>query len=164
MAPPQGLLDLHSLIQEKTLKIFLSEIRRPWPLDIWYVALARGSFPRLFKLSVWGPKWRLPGGHLLAHLSYAHDELWWSLFVRQSVNIFKRPLKPMSQFGSNFIWSLLRLGGNERLLKWLWSIDPDGRHAHIWWKPLKIFFFRTENAFWLNLCINHQGWEVYQNC
>ena len=22
--------------------------------------------------------------------------------------------------------------GNERLLKWLWSIDQDGQHAHTW--------------------------------
>ena len=31
-------------------------------------------------------------------------------------------------------------------------------------KPLKIFFSRTEDALWQNLCINYQGWEVYQNC
>ena len=27
--------------------------------------------------------------------------------------------------------------GNERLLKWSWSIDQDDCHAHIWSKPLK---------------------------
>ena len=51
----------------------------------------------------------------IAHLSSAQDELLWSLFVRPSVrpsvNIFKRPpLKPLSRFCSNFIWSLRRVG------------------------------------------------------
>ena len=53
----------------------------------------------------------------LAHLSSAQDELLWSLFVRRpsvhpSVNIFQMtsPLKPLSQFCSNFIWSLLMVG------------------------------------------------------
>ena len=53
--------------------------------------------------------------------------------------------------------------GNERLLKWSRSIDQDGRHAHIWLKPLKIFS-RTEDALGLNLCANHRGREVYQKC
>ena len=52
--------------------------------------------------------------------------------------------------------------GKERLLKWLRSIDQDGRHAHIWSKSLKIFFSRTEDALGLNLCTNHQGREVYK--
>ena len=46
------------------------------------------------------------------------------------------PLKPLGQLNSNFIRILLRgysLGrGNESLLKWSWSHDQDGRHAHIW--------------------------------
>ena len=54
----------------------------------------------------------------LAHLSSAQDELLWSLFVRRpSVRASVRqhfqttsPLKPLSQFCSNFIWSLLRVG------------------------------------------------------
>ena len=49
----------------------------------------------------------------LAHLSSAQDELLWSLFVRHpSVCYFQTtsPLKPLSQFCSNFIWSLLRVG------------------------------------------------------
>ena len=43
--------------------------------------------------------------------------------------------------------------GNERLLKWVWSTYQDC-HAHIWLKPLKIFFSRTEDALGLNLCTN----------
>ena len=53
--------------------------------------------------------------------------------------------------------------GNERLLKWSRSVDQDGHHAHIWKDPLKISF-RTEDALGLNLCTNHQGQEIYQNC
>ena len=71
---------------------------------------------------------------LLAHLSYAQDELLWSLFIRRpSVYIFKRLLlwSPWANFtqisyGASLGW------GNEKLLKWSLSIDQDGRHAHIW--------------------------------
>ena len=75
-------------------------------------------------------------------------------------------LEPLGQFCSNFI---LNLGwGNERLLKWSRLFDQDGRHAHIWYKPLKIFFFITEDALGLNLCISHREREVYwhltKNC
>ena len=31
-------------------------------------------------------------------------------------------------------------------------------------KPLKIFFSKTEDALWLNLCIYHRKQEVYQTC
>ena len=37
-------------------------------------------------------------------------------------------------------------------------------YAFVWEKPLKIFFSKTENALWLNLCIYHRKWEVYQSC
>ena len=52
---------------------------------------------------------------------------------RPSVNIFKRLLLwsrwanfAQISFGASLGW------GNERLLKWLWSVDQDGRHTHIW--------------------------------
>ena len=54
------------------------------------------------------------------------------------------PLKPLGQCCSNFMWSLL---GERKIAKIFTSIDQDGRHAHIWKKPLKIFFSRTEDAF-----------------
>ena len=54
--------------------------------------------------------------------------------------------------------------GNERLQKWSRFIDQDGRHAHIWWNLLKIFFSRTEDACGLKLCTNHRGQEIYQIC
>ena len=83
---------------------------------------------------------------LLAHLSSAQDELLWSLFVRcpsacacvrasvrPSINIFKRLLLwnrwanfAQISYGASLGW------GNKKLLKWSWSIDQDGRHAHIW--------------------------------
>ena len=61
-------------------------------------------------------------------------------------------------YGASLGW------GNERLLKWSRFIDQDGRHAHIWEKPLKIFFSRTKDALGLNLCLNHRGQGVYQSC
>ena len=74
-----------------------------------------------------------------------------SLVRRQlSVHTFERSsLKPLSQFSSNYMWSLL--------LKCEWTFVQmiavqDGRHAHIWQKHLKIFS-RTENTFTLNLGI-----------
>ena len=42
-------------------------------------------------------------------------------------------------------------GGNESLYKWSRSHDQDGRHAHIWYKPLKIFFSRTRSPMILKL-------------
>ena len=41
--------------------------------------------------------------------------------------------------------------GNESLYKWSRSHDQDGRHAHIWLKPLKIFFSRTRSPMILKL-------------
>ena len=80
---------------------------------------------------------------LLAHLSYAQDELLWSIFVCRpsvlpSVNIFKQLLLwsrwanfAQISYGAPLGW------GNTRLLKWSWSVDRDGHHADIWKKPLK---------------------------
>ena len=85
--------------------------------------------------------------------------------VRPSVNIFKRLL--LWSRWANFaqISYEASLGwGNEKLLKWSRYVDRNGRHAHIWYKPLKIFSSRIENALGLNLCRNHRGREVYQNC
>ena len=116
-------------------------------------------------------------------------------------------------YGASLGW------GNEKLLKWLRSVDQDGHHAHIWlktfknlllqnheclgaeplqkssgmgglptllkelsyvdvwpftarssllpyafvWeKPLKIFFSKTEYAYWLNLCQYLWEQEGYQ--
>ena len=108
----------------------------------------------------------------LAHLSSAQDELLWSLFIPRpsvhlfvclSVNIFKRLFLwsrwasfAQISYGAALGW------GNERLLKWTRFVDQDGRHAHICYKPLKIFFSRTKDASWLNLCTRHRGREVYQ--
>ena len=76
------------------------------------------------------------------------------LCIRASVNIFKRLLLwshwanfAQISYGASLDW------GIERLLKWSWSIDQDGLHAHVWKKPLKIFFSRTKDALELNLCI-----------
>ena len=41
--------------------------------------------------------------------------------------------------------------GNESVYKWSRSHDQDGRHAHIWWKLLKIFFSRTRSPMILKL-------------
>ena len=46
--------------------------------------------------------------------------------------------------------------GNERFQNRLRSVDQDGRHAHIWYKSLKLFYSRTEDALELNVCTNHR--------
>ena len=93
--------------------------------------------------------------HLYGHHAFVWEKCW--EFQTTS------PLKPLGQFCSNFMWSLLRL--EERKIakmvevhwpKWL----PDPYMV----KTFKILFSWTEVAFGLNLCINHQGREVYQSC
>ena len=56
MAPTQGLLVLHSLMQGKALKFFLYEPRRPKPSKFGLVLLSG-----LFKLQPWGQKCSLTG-------------------------------------------------------------------------------------------------------
>ena len=34
--------------------------------------------------------------------------------------------------------------GDKQLLKWSWSIDQGGCHAHIWYEPFKIYFSRIK--------------------
>ena len=52
--------------------------------------------------------------------------------------------------------------GNERLLKWSWSVDPRWPPCTYMVKTFKNLL--TEDALGLNLCKNHQGQEVYQSC
>ena len=54
--------------------------------------------------------------------------------------------------------------GNESLYKWSRSHDQDGRHAHIWYKPLKIFFSRTRNPMILKLGMQHSEPKLYKVC
>ena len=54
--------------------------------------------------------------------------------------------------------------GNEFLLKWSWSHDQDGRHAHIWYNSKKIFFSGTKRPMILNLGMHHWVLEYYQVC
>ena len=76
-----------------------------WPEDLCYLPAVFFSSPELCSgwaiLITFRPSSIRPSMHASVHLS-----------VRPSVNIFKvtSPLKPLSQFCSNFIQSLLRLG------------------------------------------------------
>ena len=54
--------------------------------------------------------------------------------------------------------------GNKSLLKWSWSHDQDGRHAHIWLKPKKIIFSGTKRLMTLNLGMHHRVLKFYQVC
>ena len=47
----------------------------------------------------------------------------------------------------------LWVNGNENLYKWVGSHDQDGCHAHIWLKPLQIFFSRTNWRMALEFCM-----------
>ena len=62
--------------------------------------------------------------------------------------------KPLGQSKPNFMWCLLGKG-NQSLYKSFRSHDQDGRHAHIWKKPLKIFFSRTGSHMILKLGMQH---------
>ena len=52
--------------------------------------------------------------------------------------------------------------GNESLLKWSWSHDQDGHHAHVWYKPLKIFSGTKRPT--LKPGMQHRVLEYYQVC
>ena len=69
------------------------------------------------------------------------------------------PQKPFGLSKPNFIWSLLGKG-NQSLYKWSRSHDQDGRQAHLWLKPLKIFS-RTEI---FKFGMQHGGLRLYKIC
>ena len=52
--------------------------------------------------------------------------------------------------------------GNESLFKRFSSHDQVGRHAHIWYKPVKIFFPGTKRSMTLKLGMQHWVLEYYQ--
>ena len=74
------------------------------------------------------------------------------------------PLKPLSQICSNFMWSLLMLGEQKNCRNGRGPLTKMAAMPIYGKKPLKIFFSRTEDALGLNICTNHRGKEIYQNC
>ena len=104
---------------------------------------------------------------LLAHLSFAQDELLWSLFVRRASvrQHFQTtsPLKLLSQFCSNFIWSHLRVGERKiaKMVAVRWSRWPPCPYMV---KIFKNLLLQNRGTLGLNLCKNHRGREVYQSC
>ena len=73
------------------------------------------------------------------------------------------PLKPFGQSKPNIMRSLLGKG-NKSLYIWSRSHDQDGRHAHIWCKPLKIFSYRTYSHMIMKLGMGYfvlKFYEVY---
>ena len=79
--------------------------------------------------------------------------------VRPSDNTFQTtsPLRPLNQFAQISYGASLGQW-NKRLHKWSRSVDQNGRHAHIWQKPLKIFFSRTEMPWcWIFAQIIREG-------
>ena len=71
------------------------------------------------------------------------------------------PLKPLDQSMPILCGALLGRG-NESLYKWSRSHDQDGRHAHIWLKPLKIFS-RTRSPRTLKIGMQHKGLKLYKD-
>ena len=69
-------------------------------------------------------------------------------------------LKSLDQSTPNFILSL-RGKGEESLYKWSRSHDQDGRHAHIWQKPSKIFY-RTNSPMVMKLGMEHYVLKLYK--
>ena len=84
-----------------------------------------------------------PGGCLPLPRGYIHEH---NHYFQTS-----SPLKPLGQSMPNFMWSLL--GKWERkLYKRYRSHDQDGRHAHLWQKPSKLFY-RTNGTMIMKLCM-----------
>ena len=72
------------------------------------------------------------------------------------------PQKPFGLSKPNVTWSLL-WKGNQSFYKWSWSHDQDGRQAHLWLKPLKIFS-RTESPMIFKFGMQHGGLRLYKIC
>ena len=69
--------------------------------------------------------------------------------------------KMLSQSKPNFMKSLYGKG-ERNLYKWFKSHDQDGRHAHIWSKPSKTFFSRTQCLVILKLGMHHRELKFYK--
>ena len=93
------------------------------------------------------------------HLYGHHTFVWGKCWEFQTTSA----LKPLGQCCSNFIWSLLRLGEgkNAKMVMVHWPRWPPCPYMV---KTLKSLLFQNRGSLGLNLCTNHQGWEVYQNC
>ena len=72
------------------------------------------------------------------------------------------PQKPFGLSKPNFMWSLL-WKRNQSLYKWSRSHYQDGRQAHLWLKPLKIFS-RTESHMIFKFGMQHGGLRLYKIC
>ena len=126
-----------------------------WPWK--FVASSAQVLPSLFKQWPWvdldpfydsvkfGPLWYK--SWYMQSTKWVHETLWvpkvkvidWSWSKSLRINIFK--LFFLNNLWGD--WSQISCGasmGWETMFKWSRSHDKTGRHAHIWWKSLKIFF------------------------
>ena len=85
-----------------------------------------------------------------------------SLSLSTFLNTFSGNYRWANQ--SQTSWRSFLGWGNESLFKWSWSHEQDGCQAHIWWKPLKIFFSRTKWPRSLKLGMQHWALEYYKVC
>ena len=92
--------------------------------------------------------------HLYGHHTFVWEKCW--EFQRTS------PLKPLGQYCSNFMWSLLRLG-ERKIAKMVAVHWPRWLPCPYMVKTFKNLLLQNrEDALELILCTNHQGREVYQ--
>ena len=113
----------------KTFKNLLLQKRMPWG---WIFAqfIRDGRYTKVAKMMVvYWPLTFLWRGQVCfpMHLYGHHTFVWEKCWEFQTTS----PLKPLGQCCSYFMWCLLRMG-EQKIAKWLWSIDQDGCYAHIW--------------------------------
>ena len=142
-------------------KSFVPEPRMPWS---WVFAQIIGDERSTKVAKIIVVHWRLTflwrgqvcfPMHLCGHHTFVWEKCW-------EFNKTTSPLRPLGQCCSNFMWSLLRFG-ERKIAKMVAVHWPRWPPCSYMVKPLKIFS-RTEDAFRLNLCTNHQGRKVYQSC
>ena len=82
---------------------------------------------------------------------------------RGHVHVYEHYFQTSFQFKAKFYSEPLEGGGGggKSLYKWSRSHYQDGYHAHIWLKPLKIFF-RSRSPMILKLGLDHWGLKVYK--
>ena len=77
--------------------------------------------------------------------------IWMGKLLRISNDFSSEASEPIS-YGASLMW------GNKRLLKLSRSVDQDGRHDHIWLKPLKNFYPELRMPWgWIFAQINGDG-------
>ena len=97
--------------------------------------------------------------HFPMHLYEPYTFEWENCWEFQTTS----PLKPLSQFCLNFIWSHLRVG-KQKIAKIVAVRWPRWPPCPYMVKSFKNLLLQNRECLRVNLCTNHRGQEVYQSC